>query len=175
MNELQEPLTMKGLEAILANSQVKAQFFSLGYGIFNMYRRAYTRYGAFIDPTDTAKTRYENFKEADEDIKYLRKKNGGKALLKYWFNVNRECVDKRIFGKHYKTVKQLEKMLIDNPLIKDFAYRELAVVFLSNLSQGAIITKYSFDHLDEGIARIATSYIMALESVYKLYVNKAVN
>ena len=175
VNELGEPLTMTVLEEILSNSQVKAQFFSLGYGIFNMYKRAYDHYGAFQDPTDTTKNRYNDFKEADEDIKYIRRKNGGKALLKYWFNTNRECVDKMLFGDYYKKVRQLEKMLIDNPMLKEFVYNELIVEFLSNISNDALVTKYSFDDLDSERARIMSGYIMALESVYHLYIQKTIH
>lgn len=170
--DMESPLTMKKLEALLSNSQIKAQFFSLGYGIFRVYSKAYNEYGNFYDPTDPSGKRYNDFKEADEDVRYINGKNGGKALLKYWFEMNKDYVNKERFGRFYYRVKYLEKMLIDNKLLQDFVYNELVTEFLANLSSDENLSKYNFNG-ESG--KILAAYIEALESVYKLYIEKALN
>ncbi|MGC8533684.1 MAG: hypothetical protein ACP5MV_03615 [Candidatus Parvarchaeum sp.] len=170
---MENPLTMKKLEAILSNSQIKAQFFSLGYGVFRVYSKAYQDYGNFYDPTDESGKRYNDFKEADEDARYINKRNGGKALLRYWFESNKDYVDRRLFGKFYNRVKYLEKMLVDNKLLEDFVYSELVVEFLANLTSKESFKEYSFNDFNDERKKILPAYIKALESVYKLYIQKA--
>lgn len=173
--KMEEPLNMEKLEELLSNSQIKTQFFGLGYGIFNVYLRAYKNYGNFYDPLDPTGKRYGDFREADDDIRYINGKNGGRALLRYWFDMNRDYVDKRLFGNHYKKVKHLESMLIDNRLLQDFVYNELVVEFLANVNSDGISVKYDFGGSTDGKSRLLSSYVEALESVYRLYIQKALN
>lgn len=175
MISMENPLTMKKLEAILSNSQIKAQFFNLGYGIFKVYSKAYQDYGNFYDPSDKSGKRYNDFKEADEDARYINEKNGGKALLRYWFENNRDYVDRKLFGKFYNRVKYLEKMLVDNKLLEDFVYSELVVEFIANLASNESFKEYGFNDFKDGRERILPAYIKALEAVYKLYIQKALN
>ncbi|MCL4396856.1 hypothetical protein M1494_00730 [Candidatus Parvarchaeota archaeon] len=173
--DMEKPLTMKKLEALLSNSQIKAQFFNLGYGVFRAYSKAYKEYGNFYDPSDPSGKRYNDFKEADEDVRYINNKNGGKALLRYWFETNKDYVDRKLLGRFYNRVKYLEGMLVDNKLLQEFVYSELVVEFLANLSSEESFKNYSFKDFNDGRERILPAYIEALESVYKLYIQKSLN
>ncbi len=172
MVDMEKPLTMKKLEALLSNSQIKAQFFSLGYGIFMIYSKAYREYGNFYDYTDTSGKRYNDFKEADDDARYINAKNGGKALLRYWLESNKDYINRELFGRFYNRVNYLEGMLIENKLLQEFVYSELVVEFLANLSPDKNFKKYNFKRFKDGREKILPAYIEALESVYRLYIQK---
>ncbi len=170
---MEKPLTMDKLEELLSNSQLKAQFFNLGYGVFHMYTKAYQKYGNFHDSTDPTGKRYGDFKEADEDFRYLNGKNGGKALLKYWFDTNKDYINKKLFGMYYPRVKYLEDRLINNKFLQEFIYNELLVEFFANLSSDGLLSKYDFNEFKDGREKILSAYMEALESVYKLYIRSA--
>ena len=162
------PMTMDKLEEILSDSQIKAKFFEFGYGIFTVYRYAYKKFGKFEDPYDNDFKRYGAFAEAEDDIKYIESKNGGKSLLKKWFDDNREYIDRRIFGRYYYSIRNIEKMLIDNRIISDFVYNELTANFLNFL----FVSSESNGRKDYK-ENIVMAYKKALESVYRLYIQKA--
>ncbi len=173
---MEKPLTMKKLEELLSGSQITAQFYNLGYGLFNVYLKIYQRYGEFDDPTDSSGKRFNDFKEAMEDIKYIKRRNGGRALLDYWFLLKKDYVNERLFDKYKDRVKYLEGRLIDNRLMSEFVYNELIVKFLEfvDLSYNdELVTKYNFDRYPDGRKIIFPAYLEALESVYKLYIQKA--
>lgn len=177
LDNFDNPLTMDKLEEILSASQIKAQFFEFGYGIFNVYMTGYRKYGDFHDPYDSEERRYMDFMEAYEDMVYIQHRNGGKALLKRWFSLNRNYIGKRLFGSKYKRVKLLEKMLIDNVMLKDFVYNELTTEFFNYLKvSGEALNKGSVNiFTDKNKERVLWAYKQALESVYRLYIQKSIS
>lgn len=172
---MEEPFTMNRLEDLLSASQIKTQFFNFGFGLFNVYLRAYKKYGDFNDPTDSTGKRYSDFTEVQEDIEYINERNGGKSLLRYWLETNKRYVGKNLFGKYHKRVNYLEKALIENRGISDFVYTELITEFLSliSLSGEQLISKYDFASFKDERRLVFPAYIEALESVYRLYIQDA--
>jgi hypothetical protein len=173
MVDMEKQLTMKGLEALLSNSQIKAQFFNFGYGVLRLYLKAYQEYGNFYDYTDSSKKRYNDFKEVEEDIKYINGRKEGKELLEYWFESNKDYINRKIFGKFYHRVKYLEEILIDNKLLQDLVSKELVVEFIANISLNKYSNNSVVKDLNNEKENVLTSYIEALESVYRLYIQKA--
>ena len=66
-------------------------------------------------------------------------------------------------------------MLVDNKLLQEFVYSELVVEFIANLASDERFKEYGFDQFNDGREKILPAYIKALESVYKLYIQKALN
>ncbi len=163
-NNSDEQMTEYRLEAILSNSQVKSQFFELGYGIFNLYRNVYEKYGEILYPHDDER-RYQNFMEAEEDINYIERKNGGKSLLNQWFESNRDYIGSRLFGKNYEKVKQLERTLLDNKAINSLVSEDLSSEFLKFMAIGESDNK----SVKEEKNNLIRAYKQALESIYRLY------
>ena len=89
-------------------------------------------------------------------------------MLKKWFDDNREYIDRRIFGRYYYSIRNIEKMLIDNRIISDFVYNELTANFLNFL----FVSSESNGRKDYK-ENIVMAYKKALESVYRLYIQKA--
>ena len=174
---MEEPLTMKKLEELLADSQIKAQFYNFGWGLFSIYFSTYKKYGNFNDPTDGTGRRFDDFKEVAEDIDYINSRNGGRALLERWFSDNKGYLNRKLFGRHAERVNYLEKRLIENRFLRDFVLNELTAEFLGFVaigSDGELYTKYGFDTYKDERSVIFPAYLEALEAVYRLYILKNV-
>jgi len=170
-NWMGEPLTKEKLEDVLSGSEIKSRFFELGYGLFNVYLNAYEKYGKLSYPYDPDDKLYGDFMEVKEDIDYIQRMNGGKAMLNYWFSENRDYLGKRIFGKKYDRVRAMEKMLIDNPMLKDFVYNELVSQYLSFFKD----ISEKDNTIDKGNRTAFKAYEKALNYVYDLYIRKAIS
>lgn len=172
---MKESFTEDKLEELLSDSQIKAQFFNFGRGLFTVYLKTYEKYGDFNDPTDSTERRYSDFMEVREDMRYITGRTGGESLLNGWFEGNKEYVGKMLFGKHYDRVAYLERILIENKKINEFVYSELITEFLRFVSapNERAALKYDFSGFIDARAVIFPAYIEALESVYRLYIQDA--
>ncbi len=121
------------LEDILSSSEIKSQFYSMGYGLFTLYSFLYTKFGYVEDTTGESRDRFNRFKEAGEDVIEINRIYGGAAVLRYWLDSNADDINKRVYGDKAWKVNQMERKTIRNPMIKNLVYTDLAFEFMKTL------------------------------------------
>ncbi len=121
------------LEKILSSSEIKNQFYTLGYGLYNIYDYIYNRFGYFQDFTEDSDRRFQDFKEALEDKAEIINSYSGAVMLRYWMDMNADSINERLYGDRAELINRMERKTIRNPLMMDFTRIELAIKFMETL------------------------------------------